>query len=153
MTSCWLILFILGSCSREGNGCPLQYSCLENPMDRGAGRATVHGTAKSETRLSDWTPHTHTHAHTHARTHTRVSVVIRTLLDEIKSRHVECPGISKHFVRALVHGARLLLRPDWIAKTADGTGKPSETEVEIFFPSLWQSDCYYFNGRREGVWN
>ena len=30
----------------EGNGNPLQYSCLENPMDRGAWRATVHGVAK-----------------------------------------------------------------------------------------------------------
>ena len=30
----------------EGNGYPLQYSCLENPMDRGAWQATVHGTAK-----------------------------------------------------------------------------------------------------------
>jgi len=36
----------------EGNGNPLQYSCLENPMDRGAWRATVHGVAKSRTRLS-----------------------------------------------------------------------------------------------------
>ena len=33
----------------EGNGNPLQYSCLENPMDRGAWRATVHGVAKSRT--------------------------------------------------------------------------------------------------------
>ena len=33
----------------EGNGNPLQYSCLENPMDRGAWRATVHGVAKSWT--------------------------------------------------------------------------------------------------------
>ena len=33
----------------EGNGNPLQYSCLENPMDRGAGRATVLGIAKSQT--------------------------------------------------------------------------------------------------------
>ena len=37
----------------EGNGNPLQFSCLENPMDRGAWRATVHGVAKSRTRLSD----------------------------------------------------------------------------------------------------
>ena len=37
----------------EGNGYPLQYSCLENPMDRGSWRATVHGVAKSRTRLSD----------------------------------------------------------------------------------------------------
>ena len=38
----------------EGNGNPIQYSCLENPMDRGAGWATVHGVAKSRTRLSDF---------------------------------------------------------------------------------------------------
>ena len=37
----------------EGNGNPLQYSCLENPMDRGAWRATVHGVSKSWTRLND----------------------------------------------------------------------------------------------------
>ena len=36
-----------------GNGNPLQYSYLENPMDRGAWWATVHGVAKSQTRLSD----------------------------------------------------------------------------------------------------
>ena len=39
----------------EGNGNPLQYSCLENPMDRGAWWATVHGVAESRTRLSDFT--------------------------------------------------------------------------------------------------
>ena len=36
-----------------GHGDPLQYSCLENPMDRGAWRATVHGVAKSQIQLSD----------------------------------------------------------------------------------------------------
>ena len=39
----------------EGNGNSLQYSCLENPMDRGAWWATVHGVAKRWTRLSDFT--------------------------------------------------------------------------------------------------
>ena len=39
----------------EGNGSPLQYSCLENPMDRGAWWAAVHGVVKSRTRLSDFT--------------------------------------------------------------------------------------------------
>ena len=39
----------------EGNGNPLQYSCLENSMDGGAWWATVHGVAKSRTRLSDFT--------------------------------------------------------------------------------------------------
>ena len=42
-------------CFGEGNGTPLQYSCLENPMDRGAWWATVHGVAKSRTQLSDFT--------------------------------------------------------------------------------------------------
>ena len=37
----------------EGNGNPLQYSCLENPMDRGAWQATVHRVTKSRTQLSD----------------------------------------------------------------------------------------------------
>ena len=42
----------------EGNGNPLQYSCLENPMDGEAQQVTVHGVAKSRTRLSDFTsPH------------------------------------------------------------------------------------------------
>ena len=44
----------LGRVPGEGNGNPLQYSCLENPMDRGAWQATVHGVAKSWTQLSDF---------------------------------------------------------------------------------------------------
>ena len=39
----------------EGNGNPLQFSCLENPMDRGTWQATVHVVAKSWTQLSDFT--------------------------------------------------------------------------------------------------
>ena len=46
----------------EGNGTPLQYSCLENPMDRGAWKAAVHGVAKSWTRLSDFAFTFHFHA-------------------------------------------------------------------------------------------
>ena len=45
----------LGRSPGEGNGNPLQYYCLENPMDRGAWKATVYGVAKSRTRLSDFT--------------------------------------------------------------------------------------------------
>ena len=37
----------------EGSGSPLQYSCLGNPMDRGAWKATIHGIAKSQTRLNN----------------------------------------------------------------------------------------------------
>ena len=47
---------ILAACLiGEGNGSPLQYSCLENPMDRGAWQAAVHGVVKSLTGLSDFT--------------------------------------------------------------------------------------------------
>ena len=45
----------------EGNGTPLQYSCLENPMDGGAWWATVHGVSQSRTRLSDFTFTFHFH--------------------------------------------------------------------------------------------
>ena len=41
-----------------GNGNPLQYSCLENPMDRGAWRATVHEVTKSQTRMKQLSMHT-----------------------------------------------------------------------------------------------
>ena len=54
----------LGRCPGEGNSNPLQYSCLENPMDRGAWRAIVHGVAKSRTQLCD--------SHTRTRTHTYI---------------------------------------------------------------------------------
>ena len=46
----------------EGNGTPLQYSCLENPMDGGAWWAAVHGITRSRTRLSDFTFTFHFHA-------------------------------------------------------------------------------------------
>ena len=49
----------LGRSPGEGNGNPLQYSCLENPMDRGAWRDTVHGVTKSLTQLSNWHFHFH----------------------------------------------------------------------------------------------
>ena len=51
MTMNTLVLHLLG----EGNGTPLQYSCLENPMGGGAWQAAVHEVAKSWTRLSDVT--------------------------------------------------------------------------------------------------
>ena len=50
------------SCIGEGNGNPLQCSCLENPRDRGAWRAAVYGVAQSRTRLSDFTFTFHFHA-------------------------------------------------------------------------------------------
>ena len=49
-----------------GNGNPLHYSCLQNPIDRGAWPTTVHGVTKE----LDMTEHTHTHTHSHTHTHT-----------------------------------------------------------------------------------
>ena len=57
----------LGRPPGGGHDNPLQCSCLENPMDRGAWRAAVHGVTMSWTRLSDYAcmqAHTHTHTHT-----------------------------------------------------------------------------------------
>ena len=51
----------LASTPGEGNGTPLQHSCLENPMDGGAWWAAVHGVAKSQTRLSDFSLTFHFH--------------------------------------------------------------------------------------------
>ena len=64
----WSLLAILdiswfvAMSSGEGNGTPLQYSCLENPIDGGAWWAAVHGVAKSRTRLSDFPFTFHFHA-------------------------------------------------------------------------------------------
>ena len=73
-----------GRSSKEGNDNPLQYSCLENPMDSGAWRATVRGVAKSWTQLS-------THRHTQIFNQLPISsleLVISTSLF-IKMGHLE----------------------------------------------------------------
>ena len=69
----------LGRSPGGGHGNPLQYSCLENPMDRGAWQPTVHGVAQSQTRLKQLGTHardldiltlTHMHAYMwYARAH------------------------------------------------------------------------------------
>ena len=48
-----VVVPVVGRPPGEGNGYPFQYSCLENSMDRGAWWVTVHGVAKSQTRLSN----------------------------------------------------------------------------------------------------
>ena len=57
-----VVIVLIVSRFGEGNGTPLLYSCLENPMVRGAWWAAVHGVAKSRTRLSDFTFAFHFHA-------------------------------------------------------------------------------------------
>ena len=66
----------LGRSLGEGNSNPLQYSCLENPMDRGTWWATVCGVTKSQTQLS-----THAHTHTHTHTHTGLSLILNESME------------------------------------------------------------------------
>ena len=74
----------LRRCPRVGNGNPLQYSCLENSMDRGAWRATVHGSRKIG---HDWVrAHTHTHTHTHA----HINTIITLLNKDIYVEYMMC---------------------------------------------------------------
>ena len=62
----------------EGNGNPLQCSCLGNPMDRRAWWGTVQGVAKSDT-----TGHSHTHTYTHAHMHTHTHTHTRTCTHQV----------------------------------------------------------------------
>ena len=64
-TQYYYIYYFLGTSKLlygEGNGTPFQYSCLENPMDRGAWKAAVHRVATSRTRLSNFNFTFHFHA-------------------------------------------------------------------------------------------
>ena len=58
MQEMWCSIPGSGRSSAEGNGYPLQYSCLENSIDRRAWQTTVHSVAKSQTRLSNYHSHT-----------------------------------------------------------------------------------------------
>ena len=71
----------------EGNGNPIQYSCLENPMDRGTGWATVHGVAKSWTRLSDFI---------HSHISQSVSSVTRSCPTLCNPMNHSTPGLPVH---------------------------------------------------------
>ena len=65
----------LGRIPGRGNDNSPQHSCLENPTDRGAWRATVYGVAKTQTRPS-------IHAHTHTHTHTQIKFDMETIISE-----------------------------------------------------------------------
>ena len=69
-----------GRSPREGNGYPLQYSCLAYSMDRGAWWAPVHGVAKQSDRTEQLRVCTHTHTHTHIHT---FSLVVLSVLCQI----------------------------------------------------------------------
>ena len=66
-----------------GHGNPLQYSCPENPMDRGTWWAIVHGVAKGQIQLKQLSTRTHTHTHTHTHTQSVTSNAQTHLLNTI----------------------------------------------------------------------
>ena len=90
---------------REGHGNPLQYSCLENPMDRGAWWATVHGVTQSQT----WLKRLSIHAHTHTHMHTGLSSVGGSLGRPLRERGADrtwaenCCWDSQHFERKALY--------------------------------------------------
>ena len=82
----------------EGNGTPLQYSCLENPMDGGAWWAAVHGVAKSRTRLSDFTFTFLFHAlEREMATHSSIKCIKCILLNVLNVFYLLCFGAWMHW--------------------------------------------------------
>ena len=72
----------LGRSPGRGHGNPFHYSCLENPMDRGAWWATVHGVPKSQTRLSEY-------AHTLSKLRTEHTGIINDAPSQVSSTRAE----------------------------------------------------------------
>ena len=103
----------------EGNGNPLQYSFLVNSMDRGAWRATVHGVAKSQTRLSD--------SHTQIFTKTPCITVAVISTDDYKQEQLSpmeggCPPLPPGLLHTRFTGT-------WSCKSTSGCWNVSGSEV------------------------
>ena len=101
--------------SGEGNGNPLQYSCLENLMDGGAWLATVHGVAKSWTRLSNFT----------------IYYLSLTALNAPLNKQHKCDPVSifviLHFIVILHFNASLTPLPDFWSLVSLDSGAPGLT--------------------------
>ena len=78
----------------EGNGTPLQYSCLKNPMDGGSWKATVHGVTNSPTLLSDFTKETKWFRQNSGKSQSQASVL---LLCSVTKWPPECCFSSPNF--------------------------------------------------------
>ena len=114
---------------REGNGNPLQYSCLENPMDGGAWKAAVHGVAKSQTWLSNFTFTSHFRAlEKELATHSSV-LALRIPGTEEPGR---LPSMGSHRVGH-----------DWsdLAAAAAAT-HPHKTPMQRQLPTEWKLQLY-----------
>ena len=115
-----------------GNGKPLQYSCLENSIDRGGWQATVHGVTKSRT----WQRLTHTHTHTHTHIHTEAVVWRR----KWQPTPILLPGES--------HGMRILegYNP-WGRKESDTTEWLTHTQTHTHIHTHILTHLYMTSGK------
>ena len=133
-----------GRSSGEGNGNPLQYSSLRNPMNRGAWWATVRGVTGSQTRLSNW-------AHTRSGTsllfeYSRPDGVWRgaPLHRALFCLHI-CP--SEMSLRSLTHLFNQIFSHCWILRILCIFWRTILYQVclpQIFPPSLWLLLIFYF---------
>ena len=130
----------LGRFPGEGNGNPLQYSCLENPMDRGAWWATAHGVAKSWTWLSNFT------------SLSPASKVMLKILQARLQQNVNCelPDVQAGFRKG--RGTRdQIANICWIIKKAREFHKKTSTSASLTMPlTVWiTKNCGQFFKRWE----
>ena len=93
----------------EGNGYPLQYSCLENPIDRGAWQSTVHGVTKSRTQLSDF------HFTSLSSSSTATQGILHVLFTLVRNKNAVTQQSSY-----VIHGTDVEIKP------------PSESKIRIY---------------------
>ena len=136
-----------------GHGNLLQYSCLENPMGRGAWWATVHRVARSQTRLKQLHTHTHTHTRTHTRTHTHLTQHSNSLKERVQwARTKKWLSPVSQFCMSwnitgliAVHLMAKLLEPTHSNQTHKQLMyKPDNTEPMYSQSSLLSRWTYYF---------
>ena len=121
----------------EGNGNPLQYSCLENSMDRGALQATVHGVSKSQTRLSDFT---------HSLTHSRVSINVQLSIHSSPPQPAGLSNISPQAgpqtgVPWSLYIAGFFTHPMLLKKKKKKKGKKTHTEERVQHKTMSLLQC------------
>ena len=109
----------------EGNGNPLQYSCLENPMDGGAWWATVHGVTKSQTKLSDWQQHK-------AKTPNSSGRAVSTIWGSIKRSREENDLFNTQILNLLVSVCCFFFFPNDLFRNSE------DMQMLIFHICLWQ---------------
>jgi len=116
------------------NGSPLQYSCLENPMDRGVWWAAVHGVMRSQAWLSNWA-YTHTHTHTHTMLLGSLGVALLTVSNVRFSEWSEWkfPNLGKNPAPQLHKANDMHISTNWKFLWAPGKSVLSNNGSRCFY--------------------